>query len=157
MKFTLIKDLRQDRVMKPILSGLLLFTLLYLLSDIFLKQSTLGIFPHAIQTSLFGNEEEFLDGLSQASFLELWHVEIFLIMMLVFTTSTVYIRLSGASKGALLAVNIMLLSALFSLIALASAYYLSPYFIYVYVATFFIWHVLALLFTLTSLKRLHYA
>ncbi|OIP56115.1 MAG: hypothetical protein AUK54_02760 [Helicobacteraceae bacterium CG2_30_36_10] len=157
MKFTLVKDLRKDRVMKPILSGFLVFTLLYLLSDIFVKQSTFGIFPHAIETSLFGNEEEFLDGLSQASFLELWHVEIFFIMMIAFTTSTVYIRLSGASKTALLAVNIMLLTALLSLVTLALAYYLSPHFIYIYVSSFFIWHIVAFFCTLISLKRLHYA
>ncbi|MCX6051013.1 MAG: hypothetical protein NTZ60_00715 [Campylobacterales bacterium] len=157
MKFTIIKDLNQDSMMKPILSGLLFFTLLYLLSDFIVKYSNFGIFPHAIHATLFGNEEQFIDPINKASFLEFWHVEIFFIMMILFTLSTVYIRLSKASKSAIVIVNLMMMSAITSLISLPLAYFLSSDFINIYVATFFIWHILALISTLYSLKRLRYA
>lgn len=157
MKFTIIKDLTQDSMMKPILSGLLSFTLLYLLSDFFVKHSSFGLFPHAIHATLFGSEEEFLDPINKASFLEFWHVEIFFIMMILFTLSTVYIRLSKASKSAIVVVNLMMISAIISLISLPLAYFFSSGFINIYVATFFIWHILALFSALYSLKRLHYA
>ena len=94
MKFTLIKDLKQDSLMKPILSGLLIFTLLYLIADIIVKNATVGIFITDITYSLFGNEEEFLDPMLQSTFLEFWHIEIFFIMMILLSLSAVFIRLS---------------------------------------------------------------
>ena len=157
MKFTLIKDLKQDSMMKPILSGLLFFTLLYLVSDIFVKNSGFGVFPSAVKSTMFGNEQEFLDPISKASFLEFWHVEIFFIMMIIFTLSAVYIRLSKASKSAIVVVNLMMISALASLISLPISYFFNPIFINMYVTTFFIWHILALFSSVYSLKRLHYA
>jgi len=157
MKFTLIKDLKQDSMMKPILSGLLFFTLLYLVSDIFVKNSGFGVFPSAVKLTMFGNEQEFLDPISKASFLEFWHVEIFFIMMIIFTLSAVYIRLSKASKSAIVVVNLMMISAIASLISLPISYFFNPIFINMYVTTFFIWHILALFSSVYSLKRLHYA
>ena len=157
MKFTLIKDLKQDSMMKPILSGLLFFTLLYLVSDIFVKNSGFGVFPSAVKSTMFGNEQEFLDPISKASFLEFWHVEIFFIMMIIFTLSAVYIRLSKASKSAIVVVNLMMISAIASLISLPISYFFNPIFINMYVTTFFIWHILALFSSVYSLKRLHYA
>ncbi len=157
MKFTIIKDLNQDTMMKPILSGLFFFTLLYILSDFFVKYNSFGLFPHAIHLSLFGNEEEFLNPINEASFLEFWHVEIFFIMMIVFTLSTVYIRLSQASRSAIVVVNIIMLSAITSLISLVFSYYFSSNFINIYVVTFFTWHILALFSSLYSLKKLYYA
>jgi hypothetical protein len=157
MKFTLIKDLKQDSVMSPILSGLLFFIILYLVSDIFVKDLGFGISVHTINLTLFGSEEEFLDPITQASFLEFWHVEIFFIMMIVFTLSTIFIRVSNASKSAIVLVNLMMISSIISLISLPFAYFFSSEFINIYVATFFIWHILAILSSLYSLKRLHYA
>ncbi len=157
MKFTIIKDLNQDSMMKPILSSLLFFTLLYLLSDFFVKYSSFGLFPHAVYSTLFGSEEEFLDPISKASFLEFWHVEIFFIMMILFTLSTIFIRVSNASRRAIIVVNLMMISAIASLISLPLAYFFSSSFINIYVATFFIWHILALFSVLYSLKRLHHA
>lgn len=157
MKFTLIKDLKQDSVMKPILSGLLFFIILYFVSDIFVKDLGFGISVHTIKLTLFGSEEEFLDPITQASFLEFWHVEIFFIMMIVFTLSTIFIRVSNASKSAIVIVNLMMISSIISLISLPFAYFFSSEFINIYVATFFIWHILALFCAFYSLKRLHYA
>jgi len=144
-------------MMKPILSGLLFFTLLYLVSDIFVKNSGFGVFPSAVKLTMFGNEQEFLDPISKASFLEFWHVEIFFIMMIIFTLSAVYIRLSKASKSAIVVVNLMMISAIASLISLPISYFFNPIFINMYVTTFFIWHILALFSSVYSLKRLHYA
>ena len=42
MRFTLIKNLNKDKTMKPILVGLLSFTLLYLLIDIFVKKKSVN-------------------------------------------------------------------------------------------------------------------
>lgn len=157
MKFTLIKDIKQDSMMKPILSGLLFFTLLYLVSDVFVKYSSFGITPNAVFITLVGNEEEYLDPISKASFLEFWHVEIFFVMMILFTLSAVYIRLVQASKISIVVVNLMMISAIIALVSLPMAYFLSSSFIMVYVISFFIWHICALFSVLSSLKSFYYA
>lgn len=157
MRFTLLKDLKQDRVMRPVLTGLLLFCILYLLSDLLVKQSSFGLLPQKIFLTLYGNEEEFVDPISEASLLEFWHTDIFFVMMLLFTLSTVCIRLCNASKLSLIGVNVMLLSALLSLSALPLAYYFSQSFVYLYAAGSLLWHLTALLGALFSLKRLYFA
>jgi len=144
-------------MMKPILSGLLFFTFLYLVSDVFVKYSSFGITPNAVFITLFGNEEEYLDPISKASFLEFWHVEIFFVMMILFTLSAVYIRLAEASKISIIVVNLMMISAIVTLVSLPMAYFLSSSFIMVYVISFFTWHICALFSVLSSLKSFYYA
>ncbi|MDQ7046016.1 MAG: hypothetical protein Q9M32_08905 [Sulfurimonas sp.] len=156
MRFTLIKDLKQDALMKPILSGLLIFTLLYLLADVFVKQYTLGLFYDEIFLNLFGNEEEFLDPMLKSSFLEFWHIEIFFIMMLLLTLSAVFIRLYSNTSFNLLVLNTMLLSALLCIISIALSFFASEVFIHIYIISFFIWHILALYMSIYSLWNLHY-
>jgi len=155
VKFTLIKDLKQDSLIKPILSGLLIFTLLYLVADVIVKHVTLGIFLTDIKYSLFGNEEEFLDPMLQATFLEFWHIEIFFIMMILLSLSAVYIRLSTMNIKNLVILNTTLLCAILSLIAIVLSYFVSESFVIVYVASFFVWHILSFYMALISLWNLH--
>ncbi|MEN8303447.1 MAG: hypothetical protein ABFQ64_05210 [Campylobacterota bacterium] len=156
MRFTLIKDLKQDSMMKPILGILLLFTLLYLVSDIFVKSYSFGLFEKAIKTTLFGNVDEFIDPLTTSSFLEFWHMEIFFIMMILLTLSAVYIRLSGAQKFNILIVNAVMIPALFSLVSLALSFFLYPELVRLYVLSFFTWHTSAIYMSLYSLIKLYY-
>lgn len=155
MKFTLIKDLKQDSLMKPILSGLLIFTLLYLIADIIVKNATVGIFITDITYSLFGNEEEFLDPMLQSTFLEFWHIEIFFIMMILLSLSAVFIRLSTMNIKNLVILNTTLLSAIVSLISIVMSYFVSDSFLIVYVMSFFLWHILSFYMALISLWNLH--
>jgi len=157
MRFTLLKDLTQDRVMRPTLTGLLLFSILYLLSDLFVKQATFGLLPQKVLSTLYGNEEAFIDPISEASFLEFWHTEIFFIMMLLFTLSTICIRLCNASRFSLFMVNAILISALVTLSVLPFAYYFSQDLIYLYCVGSILWHIMAFFVAIFSLKRLYFA
>jgi len=155
MRFTLIKDLKQDSMMKPILSGLIIFTLLYLISDIFVKSSSFGIFEEMIKTTLFGNEAEFLDPITTSAFLEFWHMEIFFIMMIILTLSAVFIRLSGAKGFNIIIVNAVMILALISLVALLLSFFLNAAFVQLYILSFFSWHVCAIYMSLYSIVRLY--
>ena len=156
MRFTLIKDLKQDSMMRPILTGLLLFTLLYLVSDIFVKSSSFGIYEETIKTTLYGNEDEFLDPLTTSSFLEFWHMEIFFIMMILLTLSAIFIRLSGAKGFNIIIINTVMISALISLVALILSFFVNATFVQLYVLSFFLWHVCAVYMSLYSLIKLYY-
>lgn len=154
MRFTLLKDIKQDLLMRPLMFGFLLFTLLYLIADIFVKQSTVGLLPHAIASTFFGDEELYLDPMAQSLFLEWWHGEIFMVMMLVFTLSTLYIRLSEASFLSIILVNLLFLSSFASLATLAAAYFLMPSLLSVYASSFFLWHTIAVFMVFASCVRL---
>lgn len=157
MKFTIIKDLKKDKIMKPILSSVLIFSILYITSDFFVKYNSFGITPEAVKLTLLGDEEQFLDPLGKNAFLEYWHIEIFSIMMVCFIISTLYIRLSMGSKTTLFIVNTLLISAILSLILLPISYFYSAIFIYPYLFTFYLWHILLLLTSLSSIKALYSA
>lgn len=153
MKFTLINNIKQDKAMRLILTGFLGFILLYLVSDVLVKYSSFGIFPETIKTTLFGNEDEFIDPITTSSFLEFWHTEIFFMMMILLTLSAVFIRLAKKSRVAM--TNTLMISAILSLVTLALSYFADSSFVYLYVLTFFIWHLSAVYMIFYSLWKLY--
>ncbi len=157
MKFTLIKDIRQDSFMRPVLSLLLVFIIIYLASDIFVKYSSFGILPSQIASTLYGNEEQFLDAILPSVFLEFWHVEIFFTMMILFTLSAIYIRVAKASKSAIFLVNVMMIGAILALVSLVLAYYASNTFVTLYAVCYLLWHFTALFCAVDALKRFYFA
>ena len=142
--------------MRPILSALLLFTLLYILSDILVKYVNFGIFPDAINVTLFGDEEQYIDPLSTSAFLEFWHMEIFFIMMILLTLSAVFVRVSKDDTSKIILLSALMICALFSLISLVLAFFLAKTFVLIYVILFFIWHAIAVYMILYSLGKLYY-
>ena len=155
MRFTLIKDLKRDPTMKPILGGLISFILLYLISDVFVKKITIGLYPHDVKQTLFGNEEEFIEPLTQGSFLEFLHIEIFFVMMILLTLSAVYIRLRSSRAGSSIILHIVMISAILSILSIFVAYFASETFVYVYVLSFLIWHIFAIYMAISSFWSLY--
>lgn len=143
--------------MRPLLTFLLLFIMIYLLSDIFVKYFSFGLFPNQVRTTLFGDIKEFIDPIIEAEFLEFWHAEIFFAMMVLFTLSTIYIRLTQASKLAIFIVNLMMISALLCLVSLPLAYYAWAPLVNLYVLSFFLWHLSTLFAALHAIKRFYFA
>jgi len=144
--------------MKSILNGLLLFTLIYLLADVFVSSSTIGFSNLEVYTTLYGNEEEFLDPITPSAFLEYLHTQIFFMMMILLTLSAIFLRLSGANSFAILSVNSLMLSALTTLIFLALVYFMQyDALITPYIFFFVSWHLIALYMTIISLWRLNFA
>lgn len=152
MKFTLVKDLRQDVLMRPILIALLLFFIPYFLGDIFLVQTQFGANYEALYKTYYGFEEEFIDPLSLRAILEYTHQKIFFVMMTLLSLSAIYIRLNKKSAFMIVILNITLLSAfLTQLLFILSFYYEMLLFYYL---LFYIWHIMALYMTLISLYRI---
>ena len=151
MKFTLVKDVKHDSLMRPLLGGLLLFIFLFLTADIFLKDDHIGLTPTTLSQTLFGNEEEFVEPVSEHFLLELMHSDIFFMMMTLLTLSTVYARLCQNSMLRLVNINVTMVAALLTILFLPLAYYFSAHFILPYIAVFYIWHLMALMMTLASL------
>lgn len=153
MKFTIIKNIQKDSAMSLILRGFLLFILLYLISDVFVMKSNFGISPEAVNSVLFGNEEAYLDPMNEASFLEFWHTQIFFIMMILLTLSSIFIRVAKRSRAIL--TNTLMTSAILSLISLPLAFYLSNFFVNIYLIAYFLWHLAALYMIVYSFWKLN--
>ena len=153
MKFTLINNIQKDSAMSLILKGFLVFILLYLVSDILVMNSSFGISVETINTTLFGNEEEYIDPINEASFLEFWHTQIFFIMMILLTLNAIFIRVAKRSR--VIITNILMISAITSLISLPLAFYMSNFFINIYVITYFIWHLMAIYMIFYSFWKLN--
>lgn len=155
MKFLLVKDLKNDSYFKPIISALLIFTISYLVIDIFVKHNSIGITVSSLLNTFFGNEEEYIDPMELSIFLEFWHMDIFFIMMLLLTLSAVYIRLCKASKQSLFISNVNIISALVTLLSVAVSYFYISSFIYLYIFSFYLWHILSIYISLISLYKLY--
>lgn len=157
MRFTLIKDLKQDKSIKPLLNGLLLFMLLYFFADVFVTNTTFGLLSQDIKVTLFGNADEFIDPMSKSVFLEYIHGQIFFMMMILLTLSTIYARLCSVKKYSILIINILMISALVTLLSLAISYFYTPSLLSLYVVTYFLWHITAFIMALHSLWNLNLA
>lgn len=139
--------------MSLILRGFLIFILLYLVSDIFVMKSNFGISPETLNATLFGDEEAYIDPMNEASFLEFWHTQIFFIMMILLTLSSIFIRVAKKSRAIL--TNTLMISAILSLVSLPLAFYLSNLFVNIYLVTYFLWHITALYMIVYSFWKLN--
>jgi len=140
--------------MRPLLGGLLLFILLFLSADIVLKNDHIGLTSTQLAQTLYGNEAEYIEPVTEHFLLELMHSDIFFIMMTLLTLSAVYARLCQNKKLRLININITMTAALLSIIFLPLAYYLSAHFILPFIISFYTWHLMALMMTLGSLYYL---
>ncbi len=131
--------------------------LMYLIADIFVIDTTLGLLVEDIKMTLFGNIDEYIDPIDKSVFLEYIHGEIFFMMMILLTLSTVYARLCSIKNYSIIIINILMLSALLALISLAISYFYAPSFLSVYVLSYFIWHITAFIMALHSLWNLNFA
>jgi len=153
MRFTLIKDIKEDKTMSLILKGFLVFILLFLIADILVMNSSFGISIQKINITLFGNEDEYIDPITKASFLEFWHTQIFFIMMILLSLSAIFIRVAKRSR--VIIINILMISAIISLIALPISFYVTSVFITIYATTYFLWHITAMWMILYSYWKLN--
>ena len=154
MKFTLVKDLKGDTLMRPLLGGLLLFILLFLTADILLKNDNIGLTPSHLSQTLFGDEEAYIEPITEHFLLEIMHSDIFFMMMTLLTLSTVYARLCQNTSIRVVNINATMISALLTIVFLPLAYYVSSLFILPYIITFYSWHILAFFMAVASLYYL---
>lgn len=155
MRFTLVKDLRSDTLMRPLLNGLLLFALMFLSADIMLKRDQLGLDRVTLSNTLYGNEEEFIEPASDYFLLELLHSDIFFMMMTLLTLSAVYARLCPFKRVALVVINTAMLAALANVALLALSYFRGSAYLIPWLGSFWLWHVTALFMASASLFYLN--
>ncbi len=156
MKFTLNNDHQKNRSMNLLLSGLLVFVIFFLASDMIVKKEHYGYTYAQIKMSIFGDEEEFIEPLPFSSLLEGVHADIFFTMMTLLTLGAIYGRVGRSKKLSVFLINIMMLSAFFSVVSPFLVYFYSSELITLWISTFIVWHLTALFISFISLWRLKF-
>lgn len=141
--------------MRPLLSGLMLFTGAFLVADIFLKDQHIGLSIKTISQTLYGNEELFAEPVSEHFVLELLHSDIFFMMMVLLTLSAVYARLCPFKRVAVVVINIAMLAGLSDIVLFALAYFRGSAYIFPWLGAFWIWHAAALFMAAASMLYLN--
>lgn len=154
MKFTLVRDLREDALMRPLLAGLLLFALLFLGADALLKSEQLGLAPSALAATLYGDEENYVDPMPATSLTEQVHASLFFMMFTLLTLGATYVRLAGGRGLRMLPMHLSMLAGLSDPALLLLAYYGDDAFVLPWLGAFWLWHAGALFMALASLARL---
>ncbi|MBD3800035.1 MAG: hypothetical protein IE886_01035 [Campylobacterales bacterium] len=155
MRFTLVKDLRSDALMRPLLNGLLLFTGSFLVADAFLKRDHIGLDRERLSNTLYGNEAEFIDPVSEHFVLELLHSDIFFMMMTLLTLSAIYARLCPLKRIAAVVINLAMVAALADVVLFVLAYYRGDAYLLPWLGAFWTWHGAALFMAFASLLYLN--
>lgn len=154
MKFTLVKELRDDALMRPLLAGLLLFALAFLPSELLLEAERTGVTPETAALTLYGDEANFMDPLPAETLLEQLHAKLFFTMFTLLTLGAVYIRLIGTGRFKMAPLHLTLIAALAEPVLLLLAYCRGEAFLLPWLGAFWLWHLGAILLAFVSLLLL---
>ena len=155
MKFLLNDTLAGHRMMRLLLTGLQVFTLVFIALDMWYKSEQIGLSYGSVFSYLFGNEAAFRDAVDLRTLVEMLHADIFFAMMIVMTLGAVYVRVCYTLKYTAYLMHIMMMTAFIAGVSLLAALYLSPLFIWVWLATFWIWHLSVVVMSSEVLWRLN--
>jgi len=152
MKFLLTKELHQNPLLKLLVVFFIGIIGLFLVSDVILHHYQIGLTPLLASESLLGNEATFVEPMLFDVLLERVHIDIFISMITLMLVAIIYIRISNTnSKGF---IHIAFISAILTHISLLLAYFYGTIFAVSWIVLFFLWHILALYFSLTIIWQL---
>ncbi len=156
MKFLVSRNIHENPNFTLLLAFYSLLLLFYFIGDLIYLSHFFGTSPSAVLFTLKGNEDEFIEPLSLLSFLEHFHVSLFISILAVFTTMAIVLRLilSHAHKSLILILSMG--SVLISAISLVISYFFIDGFVYLFILTTLIWHlsgIYAVMLTLYELVR----
>ncbi len=142
MKFFVSSDLKRERPIKWMISGLILFLSLFTLSNAAVKASIFGTTPEQIAQTLQGDPDEFIEPFALGSLLELIHVDLFFMSLLFLLLSALQFRLIPAKAQALFWSTLLLFCIILSFVAPFLAFYDLLYGAHIWLISFVTLHAL---------------
>ena len=134
--------------------GVVFALLIYLLLDILLHMYMPGIRVMPIVTTLYGNEEKFIEPILIDSLLLQVHIDLFMSLFTSMIISSIYIRLYANKTFTKVLVHSLLILGLLAPLFLIVAYFTSVIFIYLWLGSFWVWHLLGIWLSLLIVKKL---
>jgi len=156
MKFLVTKDLAHSQLLAYLIGAVLVAMLLYLGLDVVLHGYVIGSDLGEIQSTLFGNAETFEEPILIDSLLLQVHIDLFMTVFALLILSSVYIRLHNKTATMKWVLHLLFILGLLAPLSLLLAYFWSETFVIVWVVTFLLWHLLAIVVSLSIFSRLNF-
>lgn len=134
--------------------GVTVALFLYLGLDIVLHAYVIGSDLESISNTLYGNVEEFIEPVLIDTLLLQVHIDLFMSLFVIMIISSIYIRLYSDRSMTKWLVHILFLLGLLSPILLIVAYFTSIVFVYVWLVSFILGHLLAMFMSIAIVKTL---
>lgn len=154
MKFLVTKDLAHSSLLANLMSAVVFVLLFYLGLDVVLHGYVIGFDIPALQSTLYGNAENFEEPMLIDALLLQVHIDLFMTLFAVLILSSVYIRLFPKNKRTKKVVHAVFISGMTAPPALLLAYFTNMFFAYIWLVSFAVWHLSAALMGLRILKKL---
>ena len=156
MKFLVTKDLAHSQLLAYLIAAVLTAILLYLGLDVVLHGYVIGFDMTAIHSTLFGNVETFEEPILIDSLLLQVHIDLFITIFVLLILSSIYIRLHDKTTAMKWVLHVLFVSGLLAPLSLLLAYFWSEVFVTVWIVTFLVWHLMALVITASLFTRLNF-
>ena len=153
MKFLATKTITP--FFKTLMITLTLFILLFLVSDIALHHTQIGLTIGQAQTTLFGNEESFEEPIVLSSLLLQVHIDLFFTLFVVLIILAIYIRLYEKSKSTREWIHALsILGFLSPLFLLLTYFFKIKIIVVLWIAIFIVWHIASFYLSLKIIWKL---
>ncbi len=154
MKFLVTKDLAHTKLLAYLMGSVVIAILLYVILDVVMHSYVIGADVVSIKSTLYGNAESFEEPILIDSLLLQVHIDLFMTLFALLILSSIYIRLYSDTPSVKTMVHSMFLLGIISPIFLLIAYFWVELFVYLWLVTFYLWHIMAFIISLMVLKRL---
>jgi hypothetical protein len=154
MKFLVTKDLAHSKLLSYLMAAVVFSIVLYLLLDVVLHSYVIGSDLMSIKNTLFGNLEAFEEPILIDSLLLQVHIDFFMTIFALLILSSIYIRLYEKTSFMKWLLHLLFTLGLLASIFLLLAYFYAEIFMYLWIGSFLLWHILGLVISVMVFKRL---
>ena len=155
MKFLVTKDLSHSRLLAYLMASVVFAILIYLVLDVILHSYVIGMDLISINNTLFGNVETFEEPILIDSLLLQVHIDLFMTLFALLILSSIYIRLYKKTSLMKVTVHTLFIFGIMAPIFLLLAYFWSETFVYLWLVSFALWHMMAFVLSLMIFRRLN--
>ncbi len=156
MKFLVTKDLSHSRLLAYLVGSVVFAILIYLVLDLILHSYVIGSDMTSIKSTLFGNVETFEEPILIDSLLLQVHIDLFMTLFALLILSSIYIRLYEKTSILKWTVHSLFVLGIITPLFLLLAYFGFKIFIYFWLGSFILWHLMAISVSLLIFERLNF-
>ena len=154
MKFLITKDLQHSTLLGNLMAGVSVALFFYLGLDVVLHAYVIGSDLESILNTLYGNVEEFIEPILLDSLLLQIHIDLFMSLFSIMIIASIYIRLYSDKSITKWLVHTLFIFGLLAPLFLIVAYFTSMGFVYAWLASFVLAHLLGMGLSLLIIKKL---
>ena len=154
MKFLVTKDLAHSTLLGNLMAGVSVALFFYLGLDAVLHAYVIGSDMQSISNTLYGNVEEFIEPVLLDSLLLQVHIDLFMTLFSIMIIASIYIRLYSDKSITKWLMHMLFILSLLAPLFLMVAYFTSIGFVYAWLASFVLGHLLGMGLSLRIVKKL---